>query len=289
MKTGMNHIAAIVLNYNSNEDLFRCVKLLKNQRGICLSIIVVDNCSNRDSKDELEDWIKKENEIYFISNNENKGYSAGNNIGLKLATKIGAKASLIVNPDMIIENINYIQILSDEMFLTENCAICSSRIKTLEGNDQNPLRESTFFEELFWIRSLVKPISYILPIKETRSIEVPKVSGCCLLINNKFLQKINYLDENVFLYCEEPILSAQVKKEGYKIIYIPTIEAIHAHIKSEKGNGSKRMLEMIKSRKYYLRKYSDYPLNKIILLEISYKILESIYKMKIWRQNGENT
>ncbi len=298
----MRHIAAVVLNYNSNNDLFRCVDLLKKQKGILLSIIVIDNCSNKSSIKELEKWIEnsdvkiinvskvnteeikeqntENNKIYFIFNHENKGYSAGNNIGLKFANQLEAEASLIVNPDMIIEDENYIRILSDEMFSTKHCAVSSSKVITLEGKDQNPSRESTFYEELFWFRSLIKPISYLLPIKGNKSVSVPKVSGCCMLLNNIFLQKINYLDEKVFLYCEEPILSAQVKREKYNILYVPYIEVIHAHIKSEKSNSSERMLEMIKSRKYYLGKYSGYSKLKILTLNISYFILEFIYKAK---------
>lgn len=45
---------------------------------------------------------------------------------------------------------------------------------------------------------------------------------------------MGYLDESVFLYCEEPILASRVKKYGYKELYVREITAYHMHHDSEK-------------------------------------------------------
>lgn len=42
-----------------------------------------------------------------------------------------------------------------------------------------------------------------------------------------FAEKMGYLDESVFLYCEEPILASRVKKYGYKELYVREITAYH--------------------------------------------------------------
>ena len=85
-----------------------------------------------------------------------------------------------------------------------------------------------------------------------------KVSGCCMMIRMDFLRSTGYLDENVFLYCEEPILSVRVHAAGGKILYLPWVSATHAHVPGEKEDSAKRMLLFIKNRKYYLRQYSGY-------------------------------
>jgi hypothetical protein len=190
---------------------------------------------------------------------------------------LGADAVLIANPDMRIENPNYLAELSQQLFADGRNCIAASRILGLDGKDQNPLRESTFWEELLWPRgyfkSIFKQISYLLPISSQEPLAVHKVSGCCLMLRMDFLRATNYLDENVFLYCEEPILSARVKTVGGIIIYVPTVSAVHSHIKSEKGNAGKRMLLFIKSRKYYLKTYSCYTRWQLQLLFFSYTTL----------------
>jgi GT2 family glycosyltransferase len=43
------------------------------------------------------------------------------------------------------------------------------------------------------------------------------------------LEKINYFDENVFLYYEENIISQKLKKIKEKIVINSDIEIIHKH------------------------------------------------------------
>ena len=97
--------------------------------------------------------------------------------------------------------------------------------------------------------------------------------GCCLMLKMNFLREINYLDETTFLYSQEAILSKQVIKKKGHIVFDPSIEAIHAHKASEKGNSSKRMMFFIKSRLYYLKKYSGYNFAQLTSLKISYLLL----------------
>ena len=71
----MKKVAAVILNYNTPDDTIRCVNLLKNQKGVELLPIVVDNKSIDNSVEVFE----KELASKLIKNTENKGYSAGNN------------------------------------------------------------------------------------------------------------------------------------------------------------------------------------------------------------------
>lgn len=307
------HIAVIILNYNSEQDLKICAEQVVQQQSVRLSIILVDNASRAESlaviktwlttwrseavcgmEDEVHAWIHQNPElardsgkVYLIENHENRGYSAGNNVGIRLADALGADAVLIANPDMRIENQNYLTELSKELFANSQNFVAASKIIDLNGVDQNPLREPTFLEELFWprwlLRKFSKKISYIIETHELKSVPVPKVAGCCMLIKMSFLRRIGYLDENVFLYCEEPILSAKVRTEKGCILYVPMVAATHAHIRCEKDNDAKRMLLFIKSRKYYLKIYSGY--NKLMrgFLYASYAVLSNYYWLKFGR------
>lgn len=303
-------IFVIILNYNSEKDLFVCANQLSKQYGVHMSIIVVDNASRPESvariktwlgswrpdavcgtEDEVHTWVDQYPEstqqagaVYFIENHANSGYSAGNNIGIRLADALQADAVLIANPDMRIEAPNYLAELSRHMFADSSNYVVASRIIGLDGIDQNPLQEASFWEELFWprwlLRSFLRTKSYVLPCASDRTTVVPKVSGCCLLLRMDFLRSTNYLDEKIFLYCEEPILSARVHAAGGKILYVPMVSATHAHVRSEKGDGTKRMVLFIQSRKYYLNTYSGYNCWKLRLLFASYNVLAGYNRLK---------
>lgn len=308
------HIAVVILNYNSEKDLQVSAEQLARQTGVRLSIILVDNASKPKSLAVINSWLScwypdavcgtvdeivplirkhsaptnKSGCVYWVENNENRGYSSGNNIGIRLADTLNADAVLIANPDMRIEDNNYLKELSSHMFADSQNYIAASRIYGLDGSDQNPLREASFWEEFLWprwiFRRFFKPFSYVLSCPENRTSVVPKVSGCCLLLRMNFLREIKYLDENVFLYCEEPILSAKVFSTRGRIIYVPMVTATHAHLRGEKGDGTKRMLLFIQSRKYYLKKYSGYNRFQLSLLFAAYNVLAAYYGINGYRK-----
>jgi GT2 family glycosyltransferase len=303
--TEKRKVAVVLLNYNSEEDLFVSTEQLKKQKNVDLTMIIVDNASSPESIGKIKAWYKifdshslsgTTNEVFeqienkhvvsndistfIVYNDENKGYSAGNNIGIKLADLLDVDAVLITNPDMRFENENYVAELSKILFLDDEYTIAGSKIVGLDGKDQSPLREATFWEEFFWIKQIFKPTSYTLPYKKDEIMTVPKVMGCCLLLRMDFLRDIGYFDEGTFLYVEEPILASQVKEKNVQMVFTPFIEAVHAHIRSEKGNSSKRMLLFIKSRKYYLKKYSGYNQIELMLLNFSYAVLAMLHYVK---------
>jgi GT2 family glycosyltransferase len=301
------HVATVVLSYNSHADLQLSAPQLAGQLDVKHTLIIVDNASHVESvarvsewlakwrpdaisgtQVEVEAWVKSHPEevrqsgrVYFILSGENRGYSAGNNIGIRLADALDADAVLIANPDMRIEDPHYLSRLTKYLFADERNYVAASRILGVDGKDQNPLRESTFLEEFFWpAEKLFGANRYVLRVSGKIPISVPKVSGCCMLLRMSFLKAINQLDENVFLYSEEAIITAKAKKTLGKIIFVPNLSAIHAHIATEKGDPSRRMAFFVKSRLYYLHKYSGYANWKLVLLNISYKILIMMHKIR---------
>ena len=295
-------IAIVLLNYNSEEDLFISTEQLAQQNNVDLVTIIVDNASSAETINNIQSWIQifdekavagSENDIFkldlkvqtdaktfVIYNDANYGYSAGNNIGVKVAEMLGSDAVLIVNPDMRFDDEHYISKLADLLFEQDDYVVASSRIIGLDGKDQSPMREVKFHEELLWPIQLIRKTKYLLPFEKNKIITVPKVLGSCLLLKMDFIKSIDYFDENTFLYSEEAILASQIKTRNKKIVFSGQLKAIHAHDASKKGNGSKRMLQMIKSRQYYLKNYSDYNNLQIILLKGSYAILSLLHYIK---------
>lgn len=254
-------IAIIILNYNSSADCCKCINFLKQQQGVDTEIIVVDNCSLEEDRKAVE-IICKENDCTFIANNENKGYNAGNNIGLRYAAVKGYEYALIANPDMEFPQTGYIAALLAKMQEDKDIVVCGSDIIGADGIHQSPMgKEGNWRNSFGWIKDILRrkkqgeAYDFIDNYKESHYCH--KVSGCCFMIKTAFLEQINFFDEKVFLYCEEAILSRQVEIAGKKMYYLATAQAVHRHVKSEKGNPMKRFKTWGKSRCYFIDHYSQ--------------------------------
>lgn len=267
-------IAIIILNYNSSADCRKCIGFLKQQESVETEIVVVDNCSPLQSEQTSIKQLCEEQGCTFIQAEENRGYNAGNNIGLRYAAEKSYKYALIANPDMEFPQTDYLKQMVEVMEQDRDIAVCGSDIITPEGKHQNPMREISYHEELFWpitiLRNHKRNIWFLMDY--TKSGYCDKVSGCCFMIRISFIQEISFFDEKVFLYSEEPILAKQVVSRGYKVYYMANIQAVHRHIKSEKGDPKKRMRIFMSSRMYYLQKYSGYSQIEYIILNISLSI-----------------
>ena len=254
--------AIILLNYNSASDCKKCIEYLKRQEGVGYEIIIVDNCSHDDDRHAVEQLCKA-GDCTFIANNENKGYNAGNNAGLHYAAEKGYPYALIANPDMEFPQADYLKCLIEMMDADENIAVCGSNIITPEGIHQSPMKQEGNWHSSFgWIKELFKKRpkdTYDFIDHYETSHYCHKVSGCCLMVRMEFIKEIGYFDEYPFLYCEEAILSKQVEQSGkWKMYYTADAQAIHRHVKKEKGDPIPRFRQWKRSRLYYIDKYSGY-------------------------------
>ena len=88
----------IIVTYNSNEYLAKCIRALITQRNKNFEVIIVDNDSN-------EDLINFDNfnslDLKVIKLEKNFGFAAANNIGAKKAT---GEWLITLNPDAIPED-----------------------------------------------------------------------------------------------------------------------------------------------------------------------------------------
>lgn len=303
-------IAAVVLGFNHDQDIPVIAEQLARQDGIHFWLIIVDNASSSDSlsalrawvtawradvvrgrPDEVREWIDEHpgetlraGGVFLVENQQNTGYSAGNNVGIRIADQLGADAVLIANPDMRIEDTRYLEGLYRHLTRAEGSFVAASRIVGDGGKDENPLREPSFLEELAWpvtaLRRRIAGLTYVVEPRFTTPRTVAKVSGCCFLMLIDAIRVMGMLDEQVFLYCEEPILAARVRAAGGAILFVPGLTARHARRQESSTSRASRMRWFIRSRLYYLRRYSEYGRVRLAALTVSYALLA------VWNRGG---
>lgn len=283
-------IPIIILNYNSSHDCRKCIGFLKQQEGVETEIVVVDNHSPRPGEQASIASLCQEQGCTFIQAEENRGYNAGNNIGLRYAARQGYEYALIANPDMEFPQRDYLLRMTQEMDRRPEVAVMGSDILEHGGKRLNPVeRDGDWHDCLGWLKYILmktaghKPTGYERDI--THSHYCPKVSGCCLMVRMDFVERIGFFDEGVFLYCEEAILCRQVERAKMKMYYLAEVQAIHQHIKSTKGNPLRHFDAWLKSRKYFIRNYNDEPflLKQLELFNTSvyFFLLRTKYKWQV--------
>ena len=278
------NIAVIILNYNSSADCRKCIGYLKQQQGVEQEIVIVDNCSQDNDRKAVE-LLCREQGCTFIANSENKGYNAGNNVGLRYAAENGYEYALIANPDMEFPQKEYLATLIAKMQEDEDIVVCGSDIVGADGIHQSPIfKDGNWRTSFGWVKDIFgnknknnEAYNFIDNYNESHYCH--KVSGCCFMIKIPFLKEINFFDEKVFLYCEEAILSRQVELAGKRMYYLATSQAVHRHIKNEKGDPVKRFKVWGKSRCYFIDRYSnDHWLGKQIA-KLSMKLYVLTFKI----------
>lgn len=252
-------IGFIILNYNTYE---MTLKLINNLNKIdtkkMLFLIVVDNCSTNESAKILEQHSKQDG-FTLIKNSKNSGYAAGNNIGIQYATKIGLTYSIISNNDIELEDISVIQKMKTLMDSDSKIGAVSPRIIGKDGKKDPPIyfEKPSFFDLSFGIvRFNRKRFSF--DESYNRKIYAPR--GSFMMLRNHYLKNIGYLDENTFLYYEEPILAERLNKMGAECWICGETQVIHNHGKTISTTIQKKKTAdfLCASLDYYLEHYRAY-------------------------------
>ena len=287
-------VAIIILNYNSEDDTIKYVEGIKEYKNLN-KIIVVDNKSTNENAFEKLLELKS-NKIDVIQSDKNGGYSYGNNFALKYIEEKQEKYDYIIisNPDVEakeeainecikkLEEKQDVAVVAPRMFDKENKPIRRSswKIRTpiLDMIHSTRLLEVLFYKKL-------RNGEYNNEEYKTSELEVDAISGAFFVIKNEIFKKINYFDDNVFLFYEEDILASKIKQLGYKIISLNNINFIHYESKTINKTHSyyKRIKQLYKSKMYYQKEYNKINKFQEIIFEILnvFRILELMIEIPI--------
>lgn len=256
------YVAIIILNYKTWEDSIKEASLVRDIFKISWKqIIIVDNASPNESEIMLKDNCR--NNYIFIASKSNKGYAAGNNIGLKYAYDNGFKYGWILNNDVLIDNPSILNDMLRLFEIDDSLAVVNPDVHSLNGKLFN--RDSKRYS--FYDMS-IGMYSYKIKGRELKDIGgygyVYRPQGCCMLLDLEKGYKVGFLDENTFLYCEELIYAERLLKEGMKCGCLVNKNVIHNHSKTVKSSFNKLRILVIqnKSFNYYLKQYRGYSLCK---------------------------
>ena len=265
----MDNLAIVVVNYNDSESV---LQFIENTRLFSdnVPIIVVDNNSTDGSVDVLK--AVNYNAIELVELKENKGYSYGNNMGIKFVKEKYPKIEYVAisNPDIILNEKSLSLILQGFIDNPDYSGLTGRMYNPDNKPDPFPyLTLPTFKRALLFALAITRKFllkSKTIVIDEKVKIkQVEALPGCFFVFRIKDFWEIGLFDENVFLYYEENILGIKCRQNGLKLGIIPNAHYIHNHsVSINKSFVSYQKVKIYnKSVCYYFSKYTD--INKLEL------------------------
>lgn len=235
-------VSIIILNWNSYEVTRDCLLSLRKLNYSNREIVLVDNGSVDRSGERL---AREFPEVRLIRNQENLGFTGGNNAGMRFALSLGSEYFLLLNNDT----------LAAPDFLTKLIEIAEPdpTIGMLSPKiyfDQP--RDRIWFAGGAYNRGSSFPQCFGMGRQDHKrydcSRDISFVSGCAFLIKIAVVAQIGLLDDTFFLGFEDLDWSIRVSNAGYRGRYVP--DAVIWH---KEGYDTKRNLGKAVKDFYYAR------------------------------------
>jgi len=224
-------VAIILLNYKNIDDSIECLESIRNISYDNYKVIIIDNASRDGSYEKLQELYPQ----HIIKEAlDNRGYAAGNNIGIKIALDNKADYVCIVNNDIIVEK-DFLNVLVEYMENHINVGIIGPKICAY--NDHSIIQSTGASVNLN--RGVVSIINgnYNADTISNNPINCDYVCGACMLVRTNVIRQIGLIPEVYFLFFEETEWCLKAKKEGYDVICLPTSCIYH------KGSASVNKIE----------------------------------------------
>jgi GT2 family glycosyltransferase len=246
----MLDLGIVIVNYNVRDLLRDCLASVYESRGnVAFEVCVVD----KGSGDGSADMVATEFPQACIIRAENRGYAAGNNVGLRefgfedngQGVEDGAhgtsdpsrpRYALLLNPDTILPPSALADMLD---FMTEHsrAGVVGPRLVREDGSLDRACRRSFPTPEVAAYRlsglSRLFPhserfgrynLTYLSPDVTT---EVDSVVGAFMLIRGEVLAQVGLLDEQFFMYAEDLDLCYRLKERGWQVWYNASVTVLH--------------------------------------------------------------
>lgn len=240
----MTKVAVVTVNYNGKKDTLEFLDSLKKLEtsGYELRTIVVDNGSSDGSVSEIN---KEFPGVDILQNGENEGFSGGYNRGMIYSLLWGADYVLVINNDTLILDKNLITSMIQILKSDDNTGLVSPKIYFAPGFEFHKDRyQKSDLGKVIWygggkfdwknISAVHRGLDEIDKGQYSAQEEIDFVTGCCMMIKRKVLEKISkpeggsgFFDDNLFLYFEDGDFQKRAKLSGFKTYYDGSVAIYH--------------------------------------------------------------
>lgn len=202
-------ISIIVLTYNNLELNKLCIRsILEKTAYPNYEIIIVDNCSTDGTREYLSELSPQKPNVKVIFNENNLGFAAGNNVGLREAD---GDYIVLLNNDTVITR-GWLTAMCKHLENDETLGMC--------GPVTNSIGNEAMIKVDYHSMGELERFSYNYTTKhlneEYRDINV--LAFFCTMIKKRVIEECGYLDETYGIgMFEDDDYAEMVKSRGYSL------------------------------------------------------------------------
>jgi N-acetylglucosaminyl-diphospho-decaprenol L-rhamnosyltransferase len=291
----MQDLAIIIVGHNSREFLPACLESTHLAiAGLQAEVWMVDNGGN----DGTADFVRQDYPwCQVIAVHESRGYSYGNNLGLKAAgfpDTPGYRYAMLLNPDTTIpaESFRAMVAYMDEH---PDIGVLGPKLLLANGTLDKACKrgEPTPLASLFYFSGISKlfPKSRFFSRYSASHIDIDQIAavdsvvGACQIMRASALQKAGLMDEQFFMYGEDLDLNLRIRNAGYQVLYYPKVIVHHLKGTSTRKQPEKMIRAFYDAMTIFHRKHyaSRYP---ALFNWLVYRAIDGYCAYKLW-QNAQ--
>jgi len=215
-----NQSAAIVVNWNSWDELEQCLDSIFAQSAVFDRIVVIDNAS-RDSASAALVSRMDAHGVTLKTLPENTGFAMANNIAIDIVSDCTYIA--LVNPDAYLDADWHKKMLEAAERHPGAASFASALIKANDTGFWDGIGDTYHISGLVWRTAHGQPVS------ELGVQEIPAFSPCAAAAFYRLchFQEVGGFDENYFCYLEDVDLGFRLRLRGYASMLVPRAVAHH--------------------------------------------------------------
>lgn len=217
----MPKVGIVISNYNGWQDTLACLGSLQKQTYQGFEIVLLDDASTNDSVQRLDAAVKGRANIVFLPQQRNLGFAAANNLGIRRALSDGADWVMLLNNDTICAP----DMLEKLLEQTPEGAVSCPKMLFMDPPDEiwfagGELNRKTCEVKHLGGHQKDGP-------EFSRQKQVNFITFCCVLLPRQAVEKIGFLDESLFMYCEDVEYCIRLADAGVEMWYLPDARLWH--------------------------------------------------------------
>jgi GT2 family glycosyltransferase len=273
-------VSVIIVNWNARDYLLQCLASLSSE--VCrdpMEVIVVDNDSSDGSPEAVENQFPH---VRLIRSGANLGFARANNLGVAHSR---GRYLAFVNSDVKVLK-DCLTTLVDYCDQHPDVGMAGPRIIGGDGKLQRSCRGFPTVWNMF-CRAMaldamfprVKICSgYAMkywPQENLRPVDI--LTGCFWLVRREALNQVGMLDESFFMYGEDMDWCKRFWNGGWKLMFVPSAEAIHYGGASSSNAPVRFYIERQRADLQYWTKHHHWPaVASYFLISCAHLVLRSI-------------
>ena len=253
MDKGTPLVVAVIANWNLRKDLLECLESLYKTDYPNMHVIVVDNNSTDDSIVCVQ---KQFPQTQLIKRNENGGYAAALNDGIRAGSVLNPDFFLVLNNDTLVPS-ETLGKLVDTMLSDTQIAISAPKVIYHD----HPERIFSLGDRIYsWFPLPVRigRKAYDRPAY-SKKMEFDYLFGCALLIRTQSLKQVGLFDTSFFMYYEDADLCRRMRDKGWKNVRVGSTIIRHKASLSSRLVPDEMVYLRARNRFWFYRRYHHGP------------------------------